>query len=83
VSGFYLVSFFIGVEVFAILLMVAVGALVGGFTDAEFGGKFIAIGGVGDGLNGFEGEDVVLAFNILRGDLQGVEGEAGAAVVDL
>ena len=46
------------------------------------GGEFIAIAGVGDGFDGFEGEDVLLAFNILRGDLKAVEEEAGAAGVE-
>ncbi len=67
VSGFERGLFFIGFVVSAMFLKGAGGAFVKVFADAEFGGELIAVGGVGDGLNRFEGEDVLLALDILRG----------------
>jgi hypothetical protein len=58
---------------------VAVGALVPFFADAEFGGEFLAFGGVVDGFDGFEGEDVHFTVDILGGDLKAVEEESGSA----
>ena len=68
--------------VFAIFAVVTGGAIVGGIADAEFGGELISIAGKGDGFDGSEGEDVLFALDVLRGNLKAVDEKAGAAGVE-
>jgi hypothetical protein len=79
-SAFFRV--FCGLVVFAIFAVVTGGAIVGGIADAEFGGELISIAGKGDGFDGSEGEDVLFALDVLRGDLESIEEVSGALGVE-
>ena len=69
-------------EGFAGVFFVAGGAFVSFLADAEFGGDVLAIRGGEDGPDAKEGEDVLFALDILRGDLESKEDLTGAPGVE-
>jgi len=71
--------FFVDFGVLARVAFGAGGAIFRGVTDALWRGEFLAGVGVGDGFDGRDGVDEGIAFNVLRGDLDAIEGEACAA----
>ena len=66
-------------ELCAGVAQVAGGAKVCVFADAELGGNHFTIAGEGEGVDGPEGEDVLLALDVLGSDLDGVKQDTGAA----
>jgi hypothetical protein len=60
----------------------AVDAIFGGFADVRLRAEFIAGGGVGYGINRITWDVDRFAPDILRGDLDCVESEAGTARVE-
>ena len=81
---FVLVVFFVfSRAVFACIALGAGVAIIGYVAEAGFGAEFIAGCGAGYGMYGFLGDNVVFAIDVLGGDLEGVEKEAGAARVEL
>ena len=75
-------SVFCFVVVLAGVAFGAGGAVVGGVADALWGPKFVAGIGVGDGFDSPDGDDEWVAFDVLRDDLDAIEGEAGAAGIE-
>ena len=60
------------------------GHAVAGLVAVEFAWpEFLAIRGVGDGLDGAGVDDLVTAGRVLRGDLEAVEEQAGAFGIEL
>ncbi len=74
---------FFGLVVWAAVLNVAGGTLERIRAGAGFRTQLITAGGVGHGVHCRDWDDVRSAFDILRGDLEGVEKEAGTARVKL
>jgi hypothetical protein len=70
-----------GLVVFAGFAIGAGGALIV-VAEALFRGEFVAGVGLSDGFDGRSWDDALVAIDILRGDLEGVEHDAGSAIVD-
>jgi hypothetical protein len=73
--------FFVDFGVFAGVAVGACGAFAR-VADALLGAKFVAGVGVGDGFDGRDGDDEWVALDVLRGDLDAIEGEACAAWIE-
>jgi hypothetical protein len=72
---------FLGLVIFAGFVIGAGGALIV-VAEALFRGEFVAGVGLSDGFDGRSWDDALVAIDILRGDLEGVEHDPGSAVVD-
>jgi hypothetical protein len=79
--GTRLLVHFIGIVVIACITLIAAYAIAG-FAEFLFRGHFVAFIGDGHGVHNFGILTVGIAIDILRGDLDGVEEQAGLARVD-
>jgi hypothetical protein len=74
--------FFFGLVVFAIVSLVASTTFIRRIADGFLRGEFFALGAAGDEGDRIQLEDVRVVRDILRGDLEAVEEEAGTTRIE-